>query len=75
MVLERGRVLGPIKDYPRATQHSLGFIYQGDIPQKVKDENAIVSRSYGFKKATKHFVVKDTEARIPHDKDDKVWAT
>ncbi|MFD0796152.1 GMC oxidoreductase [Maribacter chungangensis] len=61
LVLERGRMVEHIKDYPTATMHPWEFKHRGTIPQKIKDENPVVSRCYAFNEATEHFFVKDTE--------------
>ncbi len=61
LVLERGRMVEHIKDYPTAAMHPWEFKHRGVIPQKIKDENPVVSRCYAFSEATEHFFVKDTE--------------
>ena len=61
LVLERGRMVKHIEDYPTATMHPWEFEHRGAIPQKVKDENPVVSRCYAFNEATEHFFVKDVE--------------
>jgi choline dehydrogenase-like flavoprotein len=50
-----------IKDYPTATLHPWELKHRGAIPQKIKEENPVVSRCYAFNEATEHFFVKDTE--------------
>ncbi|MFS4415310.1 GMC oxidoreductase [Maribacter sp. 2307ULW6-5] len=61
LVLERGRMVEHIKDYPTATMHTWEFKHRGRIPQKVKEENPVLSRCYAFNEATEHFFVKDKE--------------
>ena len=61
LVLERGRMVEHLKDYPTANMHPWQFKHRGAIPQKIKDENPVVSRCYAFSEATEHFFVKDTE--------------
>lgn len=61
LVLERGRMVEHIKDYTTASMHPWEFKHRGTIPQKVKEENPVVSRCYAFNEATEHFFVKDTE--------------
>ncbi|WP_425236417.1 GMC oxidoreductase [Ulvibacterium sp.] len=61
LVLERGRMVEHIKDYPTASMHPWEFKHRGAIPQKVKEENPVISRCYAFSEATEHFFVKDTE--------------
>ena len=61
LVLERGRMVEHIKDYPTATTHPWEFKHRGTIPQKIREENPVVSRCYAFNEGTEHFFVKDTE--------------
>lgn len=61
LVLERGRNVEHIKDYPSANMESWEFPYRGELPLKTREENPIVSRCYAFTDATKHFFVKDKE--------------
>lgn len=61
LVLERGRMVKHIEDYPTATMHPWEFEHRGAIPKKIKEENPVISRCYAFSEATEHFFVKDTE--------------
>ena len=61
LVLERGRKVEHITDYPTAAMHSWEFPHRGTIPLKVQEENPVVSRCYAFNEATEHFFVKDRE--------------
>lgn len=60
LVLERGRNVEHIKDYPTATTDLWNFKYRNFLLQKkLLDDNPIVSRCYAFTEATEHFFVKD----------------
>ena len=61
LVLERGKMVEHIKDYTTANMHAWEFKHRGAIPQKMKEENPVVSRCYAFDESTEHFFVKDTE--------------
>ncbi|HZK64183.1 MAG TPA: GMC family oxidoreductase [Puia sp.] len=61
LVLERGRNVVHLKDYPTATKDPWEFPYRGDLALKLKKENPIASRCYAFKDDAKHFFVKDNE--------------
>lgn len=61
LVLERGRMVEHIKDYPTATMHKWEFPHRGAIPLKDKEDNPIVNRCYAYSEATEHFFVKDME--------------
>src|SRR5690349_15781870 len=60
LVLERGRNVEHIKDYPTATTDLWKFKYHNTLlPRQLRDENPIASRCYAFNEATEHFFVKD----------------
>ncbi len=61
LVLERGRNVEHIKDYPTAVKEMWEFPHRGRMPRSVEKENPIVSRCYAFGEATDHFFVKDNE--------------
>lgn len=61
LVLERGRDVKHIKDYPTSSKHPWEFEHRGQLPLSVKQENPIVSRCYAFSEASEHFFVKDKE--------------
>ena len=60
LVLERGRDVVHLKDYPTATLNPWDFPHRGHI-DPVKRENPVVGRCYAFDEATEHFFVKDKE--------------
>ncbi len=60
LVLERGRMVEHIKDYPTTSMDPWQFKHRGKIDQ-VKRENPIVGRCYAFDEATQHFFVRDKE--------------
>jgi len=61
LVIERGRNVEHIKDYPTAMMNPWNFPHRLELPGKVKEENPIVSRCYAFDESTQHFFVKDNE--------------
>jgi choline dehydrogenase-like flavoprotein len=61
LVLERGRNVEHIKDYPTATKQIWELPHRGRLPLKLKEENPIVSKCYAFGEDTQHFFVKDNE--------------
>lgn len=61
LVLERGRQVEHIKDYPTATMAPWEFPHRNVLPNAVREENPIVSRCYAYEEATEHFFVKDKE--------------
>ena len=61
LVLERGRNIEHIKDYPTATKAPWEFTHRQDLPLQVLKENPIISKCYAFKEDAFHFFVKDKE--------------
>ena len=60
LLLERGRNVEHIKDYPTTTSNPWELAHRGRI-DKIELENPIVGRCYAFDEATQHFFVKDHE--------------
>ena len=61
LVLERGRDVKHVKDYPTTNKMPWEFEHRGRLPLDVEQANPVVSRCYAFGEATEHFFVKDTE--------------
>jgi choline dehydrogenase-like flavoprotein len=61
LVLERGRNVVHLKDYPTATKNPWDFPHRTYEPLSVSKENPIVKRCYAFSEASEHFFVKDKE--------------
>src|SRR5665647_2409797 len=61
LVLERGRMVEHIKDYPTANLNPWEFPHRNVLPNKIREENPILSRCYAFEESTEHFFVKDKE--------------
>src|SRR5580698_1039650 len=61
LLLERGRPVEHLKDYPTATKNPWDFPHRGNLPEKILAENPVVARCYAYSEATQHFFVKDKE--------------
>jgi choline dehydrogenase-like flavoprotein len=61
LVLERGREVRHIKDYPTTNLMPWEFGHRGEIPYEVREANPSVSRCYAFREDAMHFFVKDTD--------------
>ncbi|HVW94990.1 MAG TPA: GMC family oxidoreductase [Mucilaginibacter sp.] len=61
LVLERGKNVVHLKDYPTATMNPWDFKHRGELPLKITKENPVVCRCYAFDESTEHFFVKDTD--------------
>jgi len=61
LVLERGRDVRHIKDYPTTNMNPWELEHRGELPHKIRQENPIADRCYAFREDTAHFFVKDSE--------------
>ena len=68
LVLERGRNVEHIKDYPTTNLMPWELEHRGKINQQVLEENPVIGRCYAFREDTQHFFVKDQEAPYLQDK-------
>ncbi len=68
LVLERGRDVVHLKDYPTATKHPWDFEHRGDLPKELLKDNPVVARCYAFGESTEHFFVKDKEHEYQQEK-------
>ncbi len=59
LVLERGRSVVHLKDYPTATKNPWDLQHRGRITSVINKENPIVAKCYAFLEDTAHFFVKD----------------
>ncbi|MDE3181788.1 MAG: GMC family oxidoreductase [Bacteroidota bacterium] len=61
LVLERGRNVQHLVDYPTMMKDPWDFPHRNQLTQKVKEENPVVSKCYAFREDAMHFFVKDKE--------------
>jgi choline dehydrogenase-like flavoprotein len=61
LVLERGRDVKHLKDYPTATLAPWEFPHRGEMPRKFTDENPLITKAAGFGEDTAHFFVRDKD--------------
>ncbi len=61
LVLERGRDVVHLKDYPTTNMLPWEFEHRGQVPQEIQEANPVVSRCYAFREDAMHFFVKDNE--------------
>jgi choline dehydrogenase-like flavoprotein len=61
LLLERGREVRHLKDYPTTNMMPWEFAHRGEIPYDIREANPVVSRCYAFREDAMHFFVKDTE--------------
>jgi len=68
LVLERGRDVKHVTDYPTTLKNPWEFPHLGTLPKEVTDANPIASRCYAFGEDSAHFFVKDNEHPYIQDK-------
>ena len=61
LVLERGRDVKHIIDYPTTLKQPWEFEHRGQVPLEIKKDYQIASKNYIFSEATAHFLTKDSE--------------
>ncbi|TAE27538.1 MAG: GMC family oxidoreductase [Cytophagales bacterium] len=61
LVLERGRDVRHITDYPTATQNPWEFPHRNRMPLAFDEQNPIATKCYALDEATQQFFVKDAE--------------
>ena len=61
LVLERGRMVKHIQDYPTAMSNPWDLAHHGHLTVQQITENPIAKRCYAFGEATEQFFVKDNE--------------
>ena len=61
LMLERGKDVKHVKDYPTTNMYPWEFPHRGEVPMDVQEANPVVNRCYAFKEDAMHFFVKDNE--------------
>ncbi|MGF7215938.1 choline dehydrogenase-like flavoprotein [Spirosoma lacussanchae] len=61
LVLERGRDVQHVTDYPTTMMNPWEFEHRGQLPREIKEQNPIISKCYAFYEGSTHFFVKDAE--------------
>lgn len=61
LVLERGRNVVHVKDYPTATMNPWEFPHRGEMTRQFMEENPLITKAAGFGEDTAHFFIKDKD--------------
>lgn len=61
LVLERGRNIEHLKDYPTMLKDPWDFPHRGQMTKKFMDENPLITKAAGFGEDTCHFFIKDDD--------------
>ena len=59
LVIERGRSVKHLKDYPTALKDPWDFTHRDQMPLQAVKDNPILARCYAYGESTDHFFVKD----------------
>ncbi len=68
LLLERGRDVKHIVDYPTTLKEPWEFEHRGQVPLSIKEDYKIASKNYIFDESTAHFLTKDAEQPYIQDK-------
>ncbi|QMW06589.1 GMC oxidoreductase [Spirosoma foliorum] len=68
LMLERGREVKHVTDYPTAVLNPWEFEHRGQVPLHIRQEYSIASRNYAFHEETMHFFAKDSEQPYVQEK-------
>lgn len=68
LVLERGRDVKHLKDYPTTNMNPWEFEHRGDLTQEIKNANPVAAKCYAFREDAMHFFVKDKEHEYVQEK-------
>src|SRR3954467_7025227 len=61
LVLERGRNIEHIKDYPTMNTPAWEFAHHGRVNRAQLQANPYISKASGYNEATQHFFIKDAD--------------
>jgi choline dehydrogenase-like flavoprotein len=68
LVLERGRNVEHIKDYPTMNMNPWEFKHRGQMTKEFLKENPVISKAAGFGEDTAHFFIRDKDQPYVQEK-------
>ncbi len=68
LVLERGRDVRHVTDYPTTMMQPWEFEHNGQITKEMRDANPIATKCYAFHEGSQHFFTKDAEQPYVQEK-------
>src|SRR4051812_40817962 len=68
LVLERGRDVKHLTDYPTTNMNPWEFEHRNQLTAEIQKENPVVSKCYAFREDAMHFFVKDNEHPYQQEK-------
>ena len=69
LVLERGRMVEHIKDYPTATKNPWELSHRGKMSDAFLKENPLITKAAGFAEDTAHFFIEDKDHPYVQEKE------
>ncbi len=69
LVLERGRMVEHLKDYPTATKNPWEFPHRGKMSDSFLKENPLITKAAGFGEDTAHFFIEDKDHPYVQEKE------
>lgn len=73
LVLERGREVKHVTDYPDTLKAPWEFEHRGYLTREEKEQYFVQRKKYNFDPGSKHFFVNDQEQGYDHPKDKPFW--
>ncbi|WP_293918256.1 MULTISPECIES: GMC oxidoreductase [unclassified Sphingobacterium] len=61
LVIERGRMVKHIKDYPTANMDPWQFSHHNAKTREMIEQNPVISKHYNYSEATQHFYIRDKD--------------
>lgn len=68
LMLERGRDVKHLRDYPTTNKNPWEFEHRGEMSHVIKKDNPSIARCYAYREDNAHFFVKDKEHPYIQDK-------
>lgn len=64
LLLERGRNVQHLKDYPTTNMYPWEFRHHGQVPAEIQEANPSISRCYAYREDAMHFFCKGYGASL-----------
>lgn len=68
LLIERGRMVEHVKDYPTATKDPWELEHRGQKTNTDKTKNSLISKHYAYNETTRHFYINDEDQQYIQEK-------
>lgn len=68
LLIERGRKVEHVKDYPTATKDPWEYDHRNQKTQEDLEKNPLISKHYAYNESTKHFYIQDEDQEYIQEK-------